>query len=75
MSNLLMNLLGILLGLKCGMVRDCMAQISCLLVYVYLAQLTLVGVWSMALVLWQCIEYHSKAQHIAHARNLRTPHS
>ena len=55
--------LGILLGLKCGMVRDrarevSLEQVSCRLMYVYVTPPTQVGEWSMALVLLQCAEYY-----------------
>ena len=55
--------LGILLGLKCGMVRDCarevnLAQVSRVMMFVFVALPTLVGVWLMALVLRQLIEYY-----------------
>ena len=52
------GLLGILLGLKCGMVRDCAREVSlvlvsCILMYVFVASPTLVGAWLMALVIRQ----------------------
>ena len=35
-----------------------LVQVSCILMYVYVAQPALVGAWSMALVLLQHIEYY-----------------
>ena len=35
-----------------------LAQVSCILIYVYVALPTPVGAWSMALGLRQCIEYY-----------------
>ena len=42
-----------------GCVREVsLAQVSCILMHVYVAPPTPVGVWSMALGLWQRIEYY-----------------
>ena len=61
--SLQLGFLGILFGLKCGMVRDCarevsLVQVSCVMMFVFVAPPTLVGAWPMALVLWQLIEYY-----------------
>ena len=44
------------------MVTDCAREVSlvlvsCVMMYVFVAPPTLVGAWSMTLVLWQLIEY------------------
>ena len=57
------GLLGMLLGLKCGMVRGCarevnLAQVRCVMIFVFAAPPTLVDVCLMALVLQQLIEYY-----------------
>ena len=52
------GILGILLGLKCGMVRDFAREVSLAQISCTVALPTLVGEWSMALVLWQRIEYY-----------------
>ena len=50
------GILGILLGLECGMIRDCarevsLAQVSCILMYIcYVAPPTLVGACSYLFV-------------------------
>ena len=56
-------ILGILWGLRDRMVRDSarevsLAQVSCTVMYAYVAPLTLVGVWSMALGLRRHIEWY-----------------
>ena len=58
-------IVGILLGLKCRILRDgsrekSLAQVSCVMLYVYVVPPTLVGWWLMALVLRQSIEYNYK---------------
>ena len=56
-------ILGKLLGLMGKIVKGCvrevsLAQVSCILMYVYVAPPTPVGAWSMALGLRQCFEYY-----------------
>ena len=58
-----LGILGKLLGLMGRIVKGCvrevsLAQVSCILMYVYVAPPTPVGAWSMALGLWQRIEYY-----------------
>ena len=58
-----LGILWILLGLMDRMVKGCvrevsLAQVSCMLLYVYVAPPTPVGAWSMALGLRQRIEYY-----------------
>ena len=53
--------LGKLLGLMARIVKGCvrevsLAQVSCILMYVYVALPTPVGAWSMALGLRQCMQ-------------------
>ena len=53
-----LGILGKLLGLMGRLVKGCvrevsLAQVSCILMYVYVAPPTPVGAWSMALGLWQ----------------------
>ena len=53
-----LGILGKLLGLMGRIVKGCvrevsLAQVSCILMYVYVAPPTPVGAWSMALGLWQ----------------------
>ena len=65
MLNVLNNpVLSLPLGKLMGrIVKECvrevsLAQVSCILIYVYVALPTLVGAWSMALGLRQRIEYY-----------------
>ena len=58
-----LGILGKLLGLMGRIVKGCvrevsLAQVSCILMYVYVAPPTPVGTWSMALGLWQRFEYY-----------------
>ena len=58
-----LGILGKLLGLMGRIVKGCvrevsLAQVSCILMYVYVTPPTPVGVWSMALGLRQRFEYY-----------------
>ena len=58
-----LGILGKLLGLMGRIVKGCvrevsLAQVSCILMYVYVAPPTPVGAWSMALGLRQRFEYY-----------------
>ena len=58
-----LGILGKLLWLMGRIVKGCvrvvsLAQVSCILMYVYVAPPTPVGEWSMALGLRQCFEYY-----------------
>ena len=58
-----LGILGKLLGLMGRIVKGCvrevsLAQVSCILMYTYVALPTPVGVWSMALGLRQRFEYY-----------------
>ena len=58
-----LGILGKLLGLMGRIVKECvrevsLAQVSCILMYVYIAPPTPVGAWSMALGLRQRFEYY-----------------
>ena len=62
-----LGILGKLLGLMGRIVKECvrevsLAQVSCILMYVYVAPPTPVGAWLMALGLRQRIEYYYKRQ-------------
>ena len=60
-----LGILGILLGLMGRIVKGCvrgvsLAQVSCILMYDYVAPPTPVGAWSMALGLRQRIYYYAE---------------
>ena len=66
----MVGILGKLLGLMGRIVKGCvrevsLAQVSCILMYVYVAPPTPVGAWSMALGLRQRFEYYYHKQYIA----------
>ena len=63
-----LGILGKLLGLMGRIVKGCvrevsLAQVSCILIYVYVAPPTPVGAWSMALGLQQRFEYYCRRMH------------
>ena len=53
-----LGILGKFLGLMGRIVKGSLAQVSCILMYVYVAPPTPVGAWSMALGLRQRLEYY-----------------
>ena len=70
-----LGILGILLGLMVkGCVREVsLAQVSCILMYVYVASPTLVGAWLMALGLRQRNDYYNIMYNCGYCTHIHLP--